>query len=100
MQEQFYSNRLTLKPNTHVRRLVHESGKVSHAVCHDLLTGEDYIVKAKAFIIGCGATLTPQLMFASGIGNDNVGRYATLSFQRWILAPEPIIAEREFERVH
>lgn len=75
MQEQFYSDRLTLKSNTHVRRLVHENGKVSHAVCHDLLTSEDYIVKAKAFVIGGGATLTPQLMFASGIGNDNVGRY-------------------------
>ncbi|KAL8291669.1 hypothetical protein RQP46_001927 [Phenoliferia psychrophenolica] len=77
MKEQFYSERLTLKSDTHVRKLLHLNGRVTYALCFDLVSGEEYLVEAKTFVVGAGAILSPQLLFASGIGGDNVGRYLT-----------------------
>ncbi|KAK4702938.1 bifunctional polynucleotide phosphatase/kinase, partial [Phenoliferia sp. Uapishka_3] len=101
LKGQFYSKRLTLKvrqtkfahptsgssadlnlaskskADTHVRQLLHEDGKVTHAVCFDLVSGEEYLVAAKTFVVGGGAVLSPQLLFASGLGGENVGRYLT-----------------------
>ncbi|KAM0755859.1 FAD/NAD(P)-binding domain-containing protein [Meredithblackwellia eburnea MCA 4105] len=75
MGKQFYNERLALKADTHCSKLIHSNGTVTQAVCTNQVTGEEFLVEAKTFVIGAGAILSPQLLFSSGLGNDNVGRY-------------------------
>jgi hypothetical protein len=65
-----------LQPDTHVRKIVHTNNRASHAIVEDLISGEIYVIKAKIFVVACGAILSPQLLHTSRIGK-NVGLYLT-----------------------
>ncbi|ORY21517.1 hypothetical protein BCR39DRAFT_553373 [Naematelia encephala] len=81
--------RLTLRSDTHVRKIVHDDKKASYAVCENLVTGEKILVRAKYFVVACGAILSPQLLHVSGLGNENNGRYLTdhpVAFTQVVLA--------------
>ena len=52
-------------------------GRIDHAIVTDLLEGEDIRVKANLFIVCANAYCTPQILFASGIRPEPLGRWLT-----------------------
>lgn len=76
--------------------LIHSRGHVDHALVQDLIGGEPpFPLHAQTFIVACNAVLTPQLLFASGIGGHALGRYLTehpMSFTQIVLRDEIVAA--------
>jgi pyranose oxidase len=77
-------NSLDLLPQHMCRELLWtgegHGAAVEGAVLVDLRRGVELTVAAKAVVVACGAVLTPQLLFASGIWRDRLpalGRYLT-----------------------
>ncbi|MEU2718615.1 pyranose oxidase [Streptomyces sp. NPDC007205] len=51
--------------------------RVTHAEIRDLTKWRTFRVEARRFVVACGAVLTPQLLYASGIRPPALGRYLT-----------------------
>jgi choline dehydrogenase-like flavoprotein len=69
--------RFTLRAETLCVRLVRKGDRVVGAVLRDLRTGSEEEVRADAVIVAADALRTPQLLWASGIRPDALGRYLT-----------------------
>ncbi|WP_232071167.1 GMC oxidoreductase [Phytohabitans flavus] len=67
--------RFTLLPEHLCTALVHSGRQVTGAVVRDLATGAERTLVADTFVVACGSVLTPQLLWASGIRPDALGRY-------------------------
>jgi pyranose oxidase len=52
-------------------------GRIDHAIVTDLLEGEDIRVKANLFLVCANAYCTPQILFASNIRPEPLGRWLT-----------------------
>ena len=48
---------------------------VAYVDVENLRSGQKYRVYARAFVVACNATLTPQLLFKSGIRPAALGKY-------------------------
>jgi choline dehydrogenase-like flavoprotein len=68
-------NPVELRANTIVRRVLVEEGRASGVVAHDRATASDYVLHARAVVVACDALRTPQLLFASGVRPEALGRY-------------------------
>ncbi|MFG3289200.1 GMC oxidoreductase [Streptomyces sp. NPDC048179] len=64
-----------LRGETLCRSLLVEQGRVAGARLEDLRTGEAYTVEARVVVVACDGIRTPQLLWASGIRPDALGRY-------------------------
>ena len=51
------------------------SDKVAYVDVENLRSGQKYRVYARAFVVACNATLTPQLLFKSGIRPLALGKF-------------------------
>ena len=68
---------VTLRTETIARRLVLDGARVVGAEVEHLPTGEVETIEAKAVVVAAKAMQTPQLLWASGIRPDALGRYLT-----------------------
>ncbi|MFJ5222661.1 GMC family oxidoreductase [Streptomyces sp. NPDC088400] len=57
------------------RRVLFEDGRATGAVLQHLPTGAEFKVRARAVAVAADALRTPQLLWASGIRPDALGRY-------------------------
>ncbi|MBU6529626.1 GMC oxidoreductase [Streptomyces mayonensis] len=64
-----------LRSETLCRSLLVEEGRVTGARLKDLRTGETYSQEAKVVVVACDGIRTPQLLWASGIRPEALGRY-------------------------
>ncbi len=55
--------------------LLHENGRATGAICRDIDTDETFEVRATQVVVCADAIRTPQLLFASGIRPEALGRY-------------------------
>ncbi|KAF9646149.1 pyranose 2-oxidase [Thelephora ganbajun] len=72
------NKRLTIRDETRVTRVVRKQGTLDTIEAADLLdlrTNKKVAVKAKVFIIACGAICTPQILWNSDIKLQALGRY-------------------------
>jgi choline dehydrogenase-like flavoprotein len=67
--------RFALWTSTLATALVREDGRVAGARVRDLRTGEERVVTARATVVCADALRTPQLLHASGIRPEALGRY-------------------------
>lgn len=67
--------RFTLLAEHLCTSLVHSGGRVVGAVVRDLTTGTERTLAADTYVVAGGSVLTPQLLWASGIRPDALGRY-------------------------
>lgn len=60
-------------------RLVHDADgtRIAYAEAHDLINRRTVRIYAEHYVVACGAVLTPQLLWASQIRPDALGRYLT-----------------------
>lgn len=58
-----------------VTRVLVEHGRAAGVRVRDLRTGEEHEVRARAVVVAADALRTPQLLWASGIRPDALGRY-------------------------
>lgn len=65
----------TFVANSLATRILHVNGRASGAVCRDLATGAVFDVTATHVVVCADAIRTPQLLFASGIRPEALGRY-------------------------
>lgn len=74
-----YDGRFELRPEHLCRRLVRspDGARVEYAEIQNLTDWGTLRVEAEHFIVACGAVLTPQLLFASHIRPEPLGRYLT-----------------------
>jgi len=72
-----YPDRFDLRPQHLCRRLHRssEGGRIEYAEVQDLADWKTLRVEADDYIVACGAVLTPQLLYASEIRPDTLGRY-------------------------
>jgi choline dehydrogenase-like flavoprotein len=66
---------VTLLPETLCTRLIHRGGEVVGAAVRDLATGARTTLVADYYVVAGGSILTPQLLWASGIRPEALGRY-------------------------
>jgi len=71
------STPVTLRAETIARRLLIDGDRVTGAEVEHLPTGEIEIIHAKAVVVAANALQTPQLLWASGIRPEPLGRYLT-----------------------
>jgi choline dehydrogenase-like flavoprotein len=67
--------RFTLLPEHLCTALVHSAGRVTGARVRDLASGTERTLVADTYVVAGGSVLTPQLLWASGIRPDALGRY-------------------------
>ncbi len=65
----------TFLANSLSTAILHEQGHAAGAVCRDIATDEVFEVRAAQVIVCADAIRTPQLLFASGIRPEALGRY-------------------------
>ncbi|MGV8882304.1 MAG: GMC oxidoreductase [Rhodoglobus sp.] len=65
----------TFVANSLSTAILHENGQASGAVCRDLATDETFEIHANRVVVCADAIRTPQLLFASGIRPEALGRY-------------------------
>ncbi|MCA8970731.1 MAG: GMC family oxidoreductase [Planctomycetes bacterium] len=63
-----------LRPRTEALRFVHRAGHVDGLVCKDLESGLNFTLRAKRYVLACGALHTPELLLRSGLGGRHVGK--------------------------
>lgn len=68
---------VTLRAETIARRLLIDGDRVTGAEVEHLPTGQRETVEAKVVVVAANALQTPQLLWASGIRPDALGRYLT-----------------------
>ncbi|NYI06880.1 pyranose oxidase [Allostreptomyces psammosilenae] len=73
------SDNFTLLPQHLCTRLVRSSDghHIRYAEVQDLLRSRTLRIRAENYVVAGGAVLTPQLLFASGITPEPLGRYLT-----------------------
>ena len=69
------ASRFTILPQHLVTRLVHRGDRVVHAVVQDFGTLSTKTIAADEFVVASGAIFSPQLLWASGIRHEALGRY-------------------------
>ena len=69
--------RFTLRSETLCVRLLREDDRVVGAVLRDVTSGAEEEVRADAVVVAADALRTPQLLWASGIRPDALGRHLT-----------------------
>ncbi|GAA2026317.1 GMC family oxidoreductase [Agromyces tropicus] len=67
--------RFALHDESLVTRVLVENGRAAGVLVRDLRTGEEHQVRARAVVVAADALRTPQLLWASGIRPDALGRY-------------------------
>ena len=72
-----HSDRFELRTGTLAVRLLLEDGVVVGAVLRDLQTGTETDERADVVVVAADALRTPQLLWASGIRPEALGRYLT-----------------------
>ncbi|GCD89957.1 GMC oxidoreductase [Nocardioides sp. LS1] len=72
-----HADRFELRTGTLAVRLVLEDGAVVGAVLRDVLSGAETEERADAVVVAADALRTPQLLWASGIRPEALGRYLT-----------------------
>jgi choline dehydrogenase-like flavoprotein len=72
-----HADRFELRTGTLAVRLVLEDGAVVGARLRDLATGREYEERAASVVVAADALRTPQLLWASGIRPEALGRYLT-----------------------
>jgi choline dehydrogenase-like flavoprotein len=77
LAEGAHADRFTLRPETLCIRVVREGDRVVGAVLRDQRTGTEEEVRADVVVLAADAFRTPQLLWASGIRPDALGRYLT-----------------------
>jgi choline dehydrogenase-like flavoprotein len=65
----------TLFPEALVRRVVVEDGRAIGVVVTDRTDGTDHEVRARYVVVAADAFRTPQVLFASGVRPEALGRY-------------------------
>lgn len=65
----------TLIDESLVTRVVVEGGRASGVVVRDLRSGEQHEVAARVVVVAADALRTPQLLWASGVRPEALGRY-------------------------
>ena len=65
----------TLYDESLVTRVLVEDGRAAGVVVTDIRTGESHEVRARFVVVAADALRTPQLLWASGIRLDALGRY-------------------------
>jgi choline dehydrogenase-like flavoprotein len=85
----------TIKENVKVSRLVINKGRIAEVLYYDM-DGKEHALKAKAFVVACGAIETPRLLLNSGLSNKNIGKnfMETLFFMASAYHPERIDSYR------
>ncbi|KRB36555.1 GMC oxidoreductase [Microbacterium sp. Root180] len=71
------AQRFTLRDLSLVRRVEHHGGRATGVVVEDLRTHEVSTVAADVVVVAADAFRSPQLLWASGIRPDALGRYLT-----------------------
>jgi choline dehydrogenase-like flavoprotein len=77
LAEGAHADRFTLRAETLCVRVVREGDRAVGAVLRDQRTGAEEEVRADAVVLAADALRTPQLMWASGIRPEALGRYLT-----------------------
>lgn len=67
--------RFALYDESLVTRVLLEGGRAAGVAVTDVRTGEDHDVRARFVVVAADALRTPQLLWASGIRPDALGRY-------------------------
>lgn len=67
--------RFRLYDESLVTRVLVEDGRAAGVEVRDLRTGDERVVRARAVVVAADALRTPQLLWASGIRPDALGRY-------------------------
>ncbi|WP_172592027.1 GMC oxidoreductase [Subtercola boreus] len=68
---------INLQPDTICRRLIAKAGHITGAEIEHLPTGRTSIITADVVIVAANTLQTPQLLWASGIRPDALGRHLT-----------------------
>ena len=69
------SGRFEILPQHLVKRLEHEGGRVQRAHVQDFNSLTELTIEADRFVVATGAIFGPQLLWASGIRSEALGRY-------------------------
>jgi choline dehydrogenase-like flavoprotein len=77
LAEGAHADRFTLRAETLCVRVVRDGDRVVGAVLRDQRTGAEEEVRADAVVLAADALRTPQLLWASGIRPQALGRYLT-----------------------
>jgi choline dehydrogenase-like flavoprotein len=77
LAEGAHADRFELRPETLAVRLLRAGDRVVGAVLRDRATGEEHEERADAVVVAANAFGTPQLLWASGIRPDALGRHLT-----------------------
>ncbi|KAF8608600.1 pyranose oxidase [Ceratobasidium sp. AG-I] len=90
-----YAAKVDLRPETRVTRLslAELTHNIDGALCRNLVTKEEYWVRAKKYVIACGAVCTPQVLHYSRIISPALGKSLTeqsIAFCQIVLSRELI----------
>ncbi|MGY1810262.1 GMC oxidoreductase [Blastococcus sp. SYSU D00669] len=77
LAEGAHADRFTLRPETLCVRVLRDGDRAVGAVLRDLRTGAEEEVRADVVVLAADALRTPQLLWASGIRPEALGRYLT-----------------------
>jgi choline dehydrogenase-like flavoprotein len=77
LTEGAHADRFTLRPETLCVRVVRDGDQAVGAVLRDQRTGAEEEVRADVVVLAADALRTPQLLWASGIRPEALGRYLT-----------------------
>jgi choline dehydrogenase-like flavoprotein len=77
LAEGAHADRFTLRPETLCTRVIRDGDRVVGAVLRDQRTGAEEEVWADVVVLAADALRTPQLLWASGIRPEALGRYLT-----------------------
>jgi pyranose oxidase len=75
LAEPDFQGNFELRAETICRQLHTEGGRVTGALVEHLPTGTEEAIEAELVIVACDALRTPQLLWASGIRPEALGRY-------------------------
>ena len=77
LTEGTHADRFTLRPETLCVRVLRDGDRAVGAVLRDQQTGAEEEVRADVVVLAADALRTPQLLWASGIRSEALGRYLT-----------------------
>ncbi|HEV8716260.1 MAG TPA: GMC oxidoreductase [Candidatus Binatia bacterium] len=69
------TDRFAVLPQHRVKRLVQQNGKIAYAEVHELQSGQLLKIYADTYVVACGTVMSAQLLWASGIRPEALGRY-------------------------